>query len=72
MKLAKQFNHNFDNGNFELFDKNNNVVFFENKEGYCEQYTFDKKGREIYFRTCGGYCEVTKYKKNGGATVFVI
>lgn len=72
MNLAESFKHDFiKNGDFKIFDINNNLIFFENYDGYCEKYGFDENGNEIYFQTSEGYQDRTIYDKNGNVTIIV-
>lgn len=65
MELAKLFIHDFNNGDFNLFDRDNNLIFVENENGFSEQYFYDKNGREIYYCNSEGFTEKTSYDKDG-------
>jgi len=54
MNLAKFFNHNFNNGGFSLYDKNNNEIYYEDSSGYWYKKEYDKNNNEIYYENSSG------------------
>ena len=52
---AKLFNHNFDNGDFELFDDNNNLIYFEYSFGFWSKSEFDDNNNLIYYKESSGF-----------------
>ena len=63
--LAKQFNHDFDKGDFELFDKNINQIYFENPNGFWVKRNYNKLGNEIYYENSYDYWIKREYNKSG-------
>ena len=48
MNLAKQFNHDFENGPFKLFDSNGNRIYYENPI-YWAKTKYDSDGLMVSF-----------------------
>jgi len=42
------------NGGLDIKDKNGNVVYFENSDGYWGKSEFDSQGNRIYFENSDG------------------
>jgi len=57
MTIAKQHNHNFDKGDFRLFDGKGNEVYFESSTGYWSKREYDQKGNEVYWENSEGEIE---------------
>ena len=70
MNLAKFFNHDFKNGDFILYDKNNNEVYFEDSKEFWWEKEFDENNNEIYFKNSNKYWWERKYDKNNNAIYF--
>ena len=48
--LAKFFNHDFNDGDFKLYDKNNNEVYFEDSHSYYWSKTkYNENDKLIYY-----------------------
>jgi len=62
--LAKQANHNFDDGDFQLFDKNNNEIYFEDSKGFWAKYEYDKNNNNIYYEDFEGFWVKYEFDKN--------
>ena len=63
-RLAKPFNHNFDNGNFFLFNKNGHKVYVEHSDGYQEIMEYNKDGNQTYFSNSKGFWMKAEYDKD--------
>jgi len=40
-----------------IFDKNGNLIYYENYKGYWYKYEYDKNGNKIYYENSYGYIE---------------
>ena len=63
--LVKQFEHNFDDGDFELYDKNKNMIYFENIDGFWSKRKYDDQNNEIYYEDSTGFWIKREYDKKG-------
>jgi hypothetical protein len=52
--LSKLFNTKVTYGNNKIFDSNNNVIYFENSDGYWRKHEFDKNNNPIYYENSDG------------------
>jgi hypothetical protein len=53
--IAQQINWDFDrNDNLEIRDKNDNPIYFENRNGDWYKWIYDSNGNEIYLETFNG------------------
>ena len=68
--LAKQFNHDFDNGDFNIFDKSGNKVYSENIDGFWIKIEYDKNYNLIYYETSNGFWVKRKYDENNNIFYF--
>lgn len=64
-KLSKRFNHNFENGNFNLYDKMGNQLYFEDFDGYWSETEYDGMGNQLYFKNSNNYWSKRVYDKDG-------
>ena len=46
MNLVKFFNHDFKNGDFKLYDKNNNQIYFEDSNKFWWKKEFDEHNNQ--------------------------
>ncbi len=65
MNLAEKFNHNFENGAFQMFNSNGNEIYFEHSNGYWRKSEYDSNGNEIYFEDSNEYWYKYEYDSNG-------
>jgi len=65
MRIAQQFNHDFDNGVFRLFDSNRNLIYYENSTGFWWKREFDSDGNEICYEDSNGPWYKYEYDLNG-------
>ena len=49
MSLSKFFNHDFDKGDFKLYNKNGNKVYREYSDGYYNKTEYNENGDIIYY-----------------------
>ena len=49
---------------FEIRDKNNNEIYYENSNGYWLKQEFDSNNNRIYWEDSSGYWEKHEYDKN--------
>jgi hypothetical protein len=49
---------------FGIKDKNNNLIYSENSDGYWEKYEHDENNNEIYFENSDGYWYKQEFDKN--------
>ena len=53
--IAQQINWDFEaNGNLVIRDKNNELIYWENSNGYWAKCEYDSKGNEIYWENSDG------------------
>lgn len=50
---------------FEVKDKNNNVIYWENSNGYWTKNEYDSNGNESYWENSSGHWVKKKYDSNG-------
>tara|TARA_R110000822_G_scaffold234332_1_gene365498 strand:- start:190 stop:567 length:378 start_codon:yes stop_codon:yes gene_type:complete len=55
---------------FEIKDKNNNEIYWENSNGYWLKQEFDKKNNRIYREDSSGYWAKREYDKNNNEIYF--
>jgi hypothetical protein len=54
--IAQQIKWDFEaNGFLEIRDKNDNLIYLENSNGYWTKWEYDSKGNKIYFENSKGY-----------------
>ena len=68
--LAEFFKHDFSKGTFRLYDKNGNVTYFENSDGYWWKYEYDENGSIIYSEDSNGDWWKSEYDENGNKTYY--
>ena len=65
MNLSQQFNHDFENGAFQMFNSNGNEIYFEESTGFWGKKEYDSNGNKIYFENSDGYWSKREYDSNG-------
>jgi len=65
MTIAQQFNHDFDNGVFRLFDSDGNQIYYEDSDGFWSKSEYDSNGNKIYLEDSDGYWSKSEYDSNG-------
>lgn len=70
MTIAQKANHNFDDGDFELFDENGNNIYWENSEGYWIVQKFDDLNNKLLYKDSDGHYTKFVYDENGNIVYF--
>ena len=66
MTIAQQIKWDFKtNGFFEIKDKNGNLIYYENSNGYWAKRERDSKGNEIYYENSKRYWSKYEYDSKG-------
>ncbi len=53
--IAQQINWNFEtNDELEIKDKNGNLIYFENSNGYWAKWEYDSQGNKINYKNSNG------------------
>ena len=69
--IAQQIKWDFEaNGSLEIRDKNDNLIYFENSNGFWTKREYDSKGNEIYFEDSDGYWTKMEYDSQGNEIYF--
>jgi hypothetical protein len=55
---------------FEIKDKNNNLIYWEDDDGYWCKQEYDKNNNEIYFENSDGYWYKQEFDKNNNLIYF--
>jgi hypothetical protein len=56
MTVAQLLKHDFKSkGSLFLYDSNNNLIYYENSNGYWSKHEYDVNGKVIYFEDSNGY-----------------
>ena len=50
---------------FNIKDEKDNVVYYEDSEGYWSKSKYDTNGLEVYYENSEGYWSKSKYDTNG-------
>ena len=60
--IGQQIKWDFEaNGNLEIRDKNDNLIYFECSNGDWSKYEYDSEGKLIYIENSDGYWEKCEY-----------
>ena len=66
MTIAKQIKWDFKaNGDLEIPDKNDNLIYYEDSTGFWTKYEYDSKNNQIYFEISSGFWEKMEYDSEG-------
>lgn len=68
--IAKEFNHNFDNGPFKIFNENNNKIYNEDFLEFWEKREFDGNNNMIYYENSNEYWIKYDFDDNGNKTYY--
>jgi hypothetical protein len=64
--IAEQINWDFKtNGELEIKDKNGNLIYWEDSDGWWVKREYDSQGDEIYLEDSDGYWEKKEYDSKG-------
>ena len=48
-----------------VYDQNDNIIYYENSNGFWNKWEYDTNGKEIYYETTDGYWYKKEYDTNG-------
>jgi hypothetical protein len=65
MKVTKFFNHDFSDGNFNLFDKHGNKIYSEFYNGWWAKFKYDSNRNQILKEASDGFWSKTEYDSSG-------
>ena len=69
--IAEQIKWDFEaNGTLEIKDKNGNLIYWENLNGFWSKREYDSQGNEIYYEDSNGYWVKWEYDSNGNVIYF--
>ncbi len=64
--IAQQIKWDFKaNGNLEIRNKNNNLIYYENSEGFWSKREYDSQGNKIYYEDSNGCWRKYEYDSQG-------
>ena len=61
MTRAQEAGHDFSNGDFTLYDSNNNEVYWEDSDGDWVKQEYDSNNNEVYGEDSDGYWAKREY-----------
>jgi hypothetical protein len=63
--LSKVFNQPVSIDGYNVYDTNNNIIYYETSDGSWAKREYDTNGNEIYWETSNGYWVKQEYDTNG-------
>ncbi len=64
--IAEQIKWDFEaNGTLEIKDKNGNLIYWEDSDGYWWKWEHDSQGNKIYYETSYEYWDKQEYDSKG-------
>ena len=63
--IAQLLKHDFNKGPLFLYDSNNNIIYYENSDGFWSKHEYDTKGNTIYYENSEEYWKKREYDLNG-------
>ena len=64
--IAQQINWDFEvNGKLEIKDKNGNLIYCEDLDGFWAKREYDSQSNQIYYETSNGFWVKRKYDSDG-------
>ena len=70
MTIAQQIKWDFEtNGDLEIKDKNGNLIYLEDSNGYWRKHEYDSQGNHIYFENSDGLIKDNRPKTCEGKIV---
>jgi len=70
MTKGQILNHDFNKGDFRLYDANGKVTYHENSDGYWFKQEFDTNGKQTYFESSDGSWYKCEYDTNGNVIYY--
>lgn len=55
MSLAKDFRHDFERGDFKIFDEIEREIYFEDSEGFWSRSIFEDNSNKVHFEDSMGF-----------------
>ena len=55
---------------YREYDSNDNVIYYENSNGYWAKYEYDSNGNETYYENSDGDWRKSEYDSNGNEIYF--
>ena len=55
---------------FEIRDKNDNLIYYENSKGYWRKIEYDENNNQTYSKNSNGYWRKREYDKKGNQIYF--
>jgi proteasome assembly chaperone (PAC2) family protein len=68
--LSKVYNQKVSVSENYIYDKNNNLLYYEDSNGYWEKREFDKNNNQIYYENSSGYWWKREYDSNNNEIYF--
>ena len=66
MTIAQQIKWDFEaNGDLQIRDKNSNLIYFEDSDGFWVKQEYDSQGKVIYFEDSDGYWVKREFDSKG-------
>lgn len=67
--IAEEFQHNFDNDNFRIFDSNHNKIYYETLSGYWQKRQYNNN-KMVRCEDSYGYWSMHTYDDNNNEIYF--
>lgn len=58
------------NGDLEIRNKNDNLIYYENSEGFWSKREYDSQGNQIYLENSNGFWEKWEWDSQGNVIYF--
>ncbi|MDD4321708.1 MAG: hypothetical protein PHH31_09235 [Acidaminococcaceae bacterium] len=55
---------------FEIYDEKDNIIYYENNNGYWSKSEYDEKGNTIYYESGNGYWSKSEYNEKGNVNYY--
>ena len=68
--IAELLNHDFKKGSLCLYDSNNNLIYYEDSDGYWIKSEYDSNGNQIYSEDSDGDWCKWEYDSDGNQIYF--
>ena len=70
MNVAEFFKHDFEKGNFTLYDSESNMTYHENSGSCWIKKEYDSQGNETYYESSDDYWSKREYDSEGNMTYY--
>ena len=69
--IGQQIKWDFEaNGDLQIRDKNGNLIYLEDSNGYWRKHEYDSQGNHIYFENSDGFWAKYEYDSGGNQIYF--